>query len=111
MQSYFISVDNSFYCNNLKVGCKVMTRSINEELGQVEYVFSDKTGTLTCNVMELKYLTIGNSTYEGKLTEKTSEHNKYAIVGGYFSNELALNLKNTSQLEKPIQVYSNDKAV
>jgi phospholipid-transporting ATPase len=35
-----------------------------EEMGQVEFVFSDKTGTLTCNVMEFKQCSINNRIYE-----------------------------------------------
>ena len=37
--------------------------NLNEELGQIEYVFSDKTGTLTCNVMEFKRFSAGTESY------------------------------------------------
>lgn len=33
--------------------------SIIEDLGQLNYIFTDKTGTLTCNEMEFKSMIIG----------------------------------------------------
>lgn len=62
-QSFFINQDEDMYTPSNDRHCKVMTSSINEELGQVQYIFSDKTGTLTCNKMQFKMLLIGNQIY------------------------------------------------
>ncbi|CAK84558.1 unnamed protein product (macronuclear) [Paramecium tetraurelia] len=53
----------SMYVQQRDKFAKVQTTTINEELGQIEYIFSDKTGTLTCNQMEFKYCIIGNTLY------------------------------------------------
>lgn len=62
-QSFFINQDEDIFTEASKIPCKVMTSSINEELGQVEYIFSDKTGTLTCNKMQFKALIVGSYIY------------------------------------------------
>ncbi|KEG15608.1 phospholipid-translocating P-type ATPase (flippase) [Trypanosoma grayi] len=61
-------------------GCRVKNSSILEDLGQIDYVLSDKTGTMTQNVMELLYVTIGEERIPLHLDKEDSSENKQAIV-------------------------------
>jgi len=47
----------------------VQSSNLNEELGQIQFVFSDKTGTLTCNKMDFKRIMINGIVY-GNTTEE-----------------------------------------
>ena len=49
--------------DEVDIPMRAQASNLNEELGQVEYIFSDKTGTLTCNVMEFKKFSAGNQSY------------------------------------------------
>lgn len=53
--------------NDTPANCR--TSSLVEELGMVEYVFSDKTGTLTCNMMEFKQCSIAGIMYADDVSE------------------------------------------
>ncbi|XP_008941772.1 PREDICTED: phospholipid-transporting ATPase IG, partial [Merops nubicus] len=67
--SFFISWDKEMYDEEIKEGALVNTSDLNEELGQVEYVFTDKTGTLTENSMEFIECCIDGHKYKGCVSE------------------------------------------
>ncbi|XP_030066221.1 phospholipid-transporting ATPase IG isoform X1 [Microcaecilia unicolor] len=67
--SFFISWDKEMYDKELGEGALVNTSDLNEELGQVEYVFTDKTGTLTENCMEFIECSIDGHRYKGQFSE------------------------------------------
>ena len=55
--------DYQMYSHERMKFANVSSTSIIEELGQVDYIFSDKTGTLTRNVMEFKLLHCGGTMF------------------------------------------------
>uniref|UniRef100_A0A8C2KE89 Phospholipid-transporting ATPase n=1 Tax=Cyprinus carpio TaxID=7962 RepID=A0A8C2KE89_CYPCA len=62
-QALFINWDVEMYYAETDTPAMARTSNLNEELGQVKYLFSDKTGTLTCNIMHFKKCTIAGITY------------------------------------------------
>jgi len=63
-QGGLIALDKDMYFENEKEnGALCRNSDLIEELGQVEFVFSDKTGTLTQNKMEFKKISVGGQIY------------------------------------------------
>ncbi|SMN21130.1 similar to Saccharomyces cerevisiae YER166W DNF1 Aminophospholipid translocase (flippase) that localizes primarily to the plasma membrane [Maudiozyma saulgeensis] len=68
-QAIFIYLDVMLYNTKLDYPCTPKSWNISDDLGQIEYIFSDKTGTLTQNVMEFKKCTINGVSYGRAYTE------------------------------------------
>ena len=69
IQAYFIAQDIDMYYAPLDAACVPKTWNISDDLGQIEYIFSDKTGTLTQNVMEFQKCSINGISYGEGVTE------------------------------------------
>ncbi|KAG1259632.1 hypothetical protein G6F68_007980 [Rhizopus microsporus] len=63
IQSTMIDNDLDIYYDKTDTPAVARSSSLIEELGQIEYVFSDKTGTLTCNEMEFRQCSIAGLSY------------------------------------------------
>ncbi|GAA5901112.1 uncharacterized protein JCM6883_004758 [Sporobolomyces salmoneus] len=69
IQAFFIYQDIDMYYEPLDHPCVPKTWNISDDLGQIEYIFSDKTGTLTQNVMEFQKCAVGGVAYGEGITE------------------------------------------
>ncbi|KAI9494577.1 hypothetical protein BDB00DRAFT_817387 [Zychaea mexicana] len=79
-QAYFIWSDLDMYDEATDTACTPKSWNLSDELGQVEYLFSDKTGTLTRNIMEFRECTIGGKRYGNNGFSPESEGAKGARI-------------------------------
>jgi phospholipid-transporting ATPase len=63
-QGYLIANDELMYRADLDTPCGVRSSNLVQELGGVSNIFSDKTGTLTCNEMRLVKFVLNGRTYD-----------------------------------------------
>ncbi|KAI4355984.1 hypothetical protein L6164_000038 [Bauhinia variegata] len=66
-QSYFMIEDRDMYDSSSGSRFQCRSLNINEDLGQIRYIFSDKTGTLTENRMEFRRASIHGKNYGSSL--------------------------------------------
>ena len=92
--AFLINSDLDIYYDKTDTAAICRTSSLVEELGQIEYIFSDKTGTLTCNMMEFKQCSIGGIQYADDVPEdKRATEQDGLEIGVYDFNRLRENLK------------------
>uniref|UniRef100_A0A182JP59 Phospholipid-transporting ATPase n=1 Tax=Anopheles christyi TaxID=43041 RepID=A0A182JP59_9DIPT len=72
-QSFLINWDEKMYYEKSKTHAKARTTTLNEELGQIQYIFSDKTGTLTQNIMTFNKCSIAGRAYGDVVDVRTGE--------------------------------------
>ncbi|KAI1214505.1 phospholipid-translocating P-type ATPase [Annulohypoxylon truncatum] len=62
-------------------GAVVRTSTIPEDLGRIEYLLSDKTGTLTQNEMEMKKIHVGTVSYANEAMDEVVGYIRHGFVG------------------------------
>ena len=116
LQGTFISWDFHMYDLVNHQMPKVQTSTLNEELGQVKFIFTDKTGTLTKNYMEYKAMSINGRIYginekEEKNKKKKKLNDNFGIITNFnfhckeFEKDYVKNLNSEDEQYQKIHLF------
>lgn len=72
-QSYFITQDLAMYDSKSNTPAEVHSSGLCADIGQIQYILSDKTGTLTKNNMKLKRITLLGTRYGAPIVSPSDD--------------------------------------
>ena len=76
LQSWLIYQDEQLYYSVTNSACAPRNWNIADDLGQVAHIFSDKTGTLTQNVMQFHKCSVGTGDIYGKTSDECTRNSR-----------------------------------
>lgn len=100
--AYFIHQDKGI------PGTVVRTSTIPEDLGRIEYLLSDKTGTLTQNEMQLRKIHVGTVAYAGEAMEEVAAYIDQTFATGVDQDSGAPGGASTTKTRREIGVRVRD---
>lgn len=86
----------------------VRTSTIPEDLGRIEYLLSDKTGTLTQNEMQLRKIHVGTVAYAGEAIEEVAAYVDQAFAADGSQVMRGVEMGSTTKTRREIGVRVRD---